>query len=98
MEGIVSDIVSGVILFTVVGVSGYVVNFFRTKKKGIIDNSKRIYGLEDDIGDIKRVLVMVAKRLDKGNKLAHPNIDSAFEELVKDLLTDEILGTNKCPV
>lgn len=76
-------IVPALILLIVSGVGGYVANFFRTKKAEILNNS-------GDIIDIKRVLVMLAKKMDRGNKRLHPDVESNFEELVKDLLTDDI--------
>ena len=77
------EVISGLILLAVIAVGGYVVNFFRVKKEEILSNS-------GDIASIKRILVMQAKRLDRGNKFAHPEMSSNFEELVKDLLTDDI--------
>lgn len=77
------EFIAGLILLIVAGVGAYIVNFIKIKKAEIFENSK-------DISSIKRALVMTAKRLDRGNKHAHPEMNSNFEELVKDLLTDDI--------
>jgi hypothetical protein len=33
--------------------------------------------------------------MDRGNRKLHPDVDSDFEDLVKDLLTTEILSKNE---
>ena len=94
----INEVVAGVILLGIASAGGYLFNFIRMKKLEITTALTENEALKDDIHNIKRVLVMVAKRLDKGSKKYHADPDSAYEELVKDLLTDEILGTNKTAI
>lgn len=84
MEGeLLTTIIPLFIIVVTTGVGAYVFNYFRHRKAEIASNTV-------DIDKIKRILVMQAKRLDRGNKFAHPEMNSNFEELVKDLLTDDI--------
>lgn len=91
-------IINGLILLVVSGVGGYVINYFRTRKKTVDRNTENIAELKDEVIDIKRVLVMVAKRLDKGSKKYHNDLDADYEELVKDILIDEILSDKKTAI
>ena len=81
---IVAEIVSVLILITTTGVGAYVTNFFRSKKKEVEENTK-------DIDCIKRSIVMMAKRVDRGTVRSHPGVESNIEDLVRDLLTDDIV-------
>ncbi len=84
MEGEILIILIPALIFLITSAVGaYVFNYFRHRKREITSNTK-------DLDKIKRILVMQAKRLDRGNKYAHPEMNSNFEELVKDLLTDDI--------
>lgn len=98
MEGLL-DIAVTVGLFIVAAVGGYVVRYFRNRKGEISLNSEEIEMIKDDIIDIKRVLVMLAKKIDRTVERYHDNNDSAYEELVKDLLTDDITTSRgNCPI
>jgi hypothetical protein len=79
-----NEVIAGLILLTVVSVGGYVANFFRIKKAKISNNSS-------DIQCIKRALIMMAKKIDRGTEKSHPGIDSNIEDLVRDLLKEDIL-------
>lgn len=94
------DIITGAMLFIVSGLSAYAFKFFKDRKKMIADNEKEIDKIIDDIERIERqckkdaahlrkAIVILAKRLDKKTKEAHPDIDTAFEEVTRDILTDE---------
>jgi len=82
--GPMSEIIAGMVLLTVTVVGGYVVNFFRLKKAEILDNS-------GDIQCIKRAIIMMAKRIDRGTEKSHPDVDSHLEDLVRDVLKEDIL-------
>jgi len=87
----IGEIAIGVALLVISSLSAYIFRYFKHKKRAIYRNKERIDEIEDEIKNIKRVLVILAKNLDKGSKKYHNDIDSGFEELIKDLLTDEIL-------
>ena len=77
----------------------FISNWFRIRTKKIRANTVDIDKIREDVIQIKRLLVMQAKRLDKGRAKYHNEDDSAYEELVKDLLTTEILRSRgSCPV
>ena len=38
---------------------------------------------------MRKTIVILSKRLDKKNKEIHRDIDTAFEEVTKDILTDD---------
>jgi len=82
------EIVTGVILLVVSTVGAYIFNYFKHKKQAIHRNKEDIDVIEDDIKKIKKVLVLVGKKLDKGSKKFHNDVESDFEELVRDLLRD----------
>jgi small neutral amino acid transporter SnatA (MarC family) len=84
MEGPFAEIISGIILIVVMAVGGYVVNFFRIKKSEILNNS-------GDIQCIKRAIIMMSKKIDRGTQKSHPGQDSNIEDLVRDLLKEDIL-------
>jgi hypothetical protein len=92
------EFIAGAMLLVVSGVGAYVLNYFRIKKQEILNNSQDIAELQDQVTLLKRVFIMVAKRLDKGSRTYHDDYNTAYEELVKDLLTDELLGGNKSAV
>jgi|APSaa5957512535_1039671.scaffolds.fasta_scaffold41205_3 hypothetical protein len=99
MVEFLGEIVAGAVLLVVSTLGAYIFNFFKQRKKTINDNSKEIAVLRDDIFALKRVMVIVAKRLDNGSRKYHDDLDSEYEELVKDLLTHEILRSdNRCPI
>jgi hypothetical protein len=77
----------------------YIANWFRVRTKKVRLNTEDIDKIREDVKQIKRLLVMQAKRLDKGSAKYHNDDDSAYEELVKDLLTTEILRSRgSCPI
>ena len=82
-----------VTLMIVSGISAYVLNFFKSKKNEISDNTKYIASLHRDIQQIKRLLLIMAKLSDKEVDRLHPGTETNFEELVKDLLAKDALGT-----
>lgn len=99
MDGPLLEILAAVGLFVISIVGGYVVRYFRNRKGEVSDNAVDIDKLKDDVRDIKRLLVMLGKRLDKGSAKYHDDDDTAYEELVKDLLTTEILHSRgSCPI
>lgn len=99
MEGPLLEILIGITLIIISSVGGYVFNYFRLRKKEISKNTQNIDKIKDELKDVKRVLVMLAKRLDKGSAKYHNDNDTDYEELVKDLLTDEILhGGSRCAI
>jgi len=93
-----ADLIIPLILIIVSGVGAYSVAYIRVKRKEIVDKALSMDSIKDDIKMLERTLVMVAKRLDKGSRKYHQDLDSAYEELVKDLLRDEPLGNGKTPV
>lgn len=54
---------------------------------------RKVHGLRSqcnkDSARIRKAIVILSKRLDKKSKEYHPDIDTAFEEITKDILTDE---------
>tara|TARA_R110002051_G_scaffold318429_2_gene400766 strand:- start:1555 stop:1842 length:288 start_codon:yes stop_codon:yes gene_type:complete len=82
-----------VTLMIVSGISAYVLNFFKSKKNEISDNTKYIASLHRDIQQIKRLLLIMAKLSDKEVDRLHPGTETNFEELVKDLLDKDVLGS-----
>jgi len=91
MVEFLGEIIAGSVLLVVSSIGAYIFNYFKQKKKTIYDNKAEIDELKDEICNIKRVLVILSKRLDKGSKKYHNDVDSDFEDLVIDLLTSEIL-------
>lgn len=101
MEGVIGDIAVGIGLFIVSGVSAYILNYFKNKKKAIQDNEKRIDELSDKIDDLHRkcrydsmrlrkAIIILSKRLDSSSEKLHPKAGkTAFEEVTRDILTDE---------
>ena len=83
---LIGEVVGGSILFAISGISIYILNYFRRKKEAIASNEDDIEKLELEIIRIRRLLLMIAKRMDRGNRKLHPDVDSDFEDLVKDLL------------
>ena len=92
---LIGEVVGGSILFAISGISIYILNYFRRKKEAIASNEDDIEKLELEIIRIRRLLLMIAKRMDRGKRKLHPDVDSDFEDLVKDLLTTEILSKNE---
>ena len=93
-----ADLIIPLILIIVSGVGAYSVAYIRAKRKELVDRILSMDDMDDQIKMLKRTLVMIAKRLDKGSKKFHQDLDSAYEELVKDLLRDEPIGNGKRPV
>jgi hypothetical protein len=96
----IGDIIAGAILFVITGVSAYILNYFRGRKQEIINNQSEIDKISDKLDDLDRkcktdslrlrkAVVILSKRLDKKNKEAHPDMDTAFEEITKDILTED---------
>jgi predicted RNase H-related nuclease YkuK (DUF458 family) len=96
----IGDIIAGAILFIVTGLSAYIFKYFKDKKKEIEKNQLDIEKLCDKVEELNRrckydaalmrkAIVILSKRLDKKNKEIHPDIDTAFEEVTKDILTDD---------
>jgi len=94
------EVIAGAILFIVSGISAYMYKFFKDRKKMMSDNEEAIEALNDKVDELNRrckydalrmrkAIVILSKRLDKKNKEIHPDIDTAFEEVTKDILTDD---------
>ncbi len=99
MEGPILEILVTIGLFIVAAVGGYVIRYFRNRGISISNNNKDIAKLKDDMIDIKRVLVMLAKKIDRTVEKYHDDYNAAYEELVKDLLTDDITTSRgSCPI
>tara|TARA_R110002167_G_scaffold100958_3_gene263297 strand:- start:1428 stop:1715 length:288 start_codon:yes stop_codon:yes gene_type:complete len=81
-----------VILMVVTGISAYVLNFFKSKKNEISENQINILKINSEIKQIKRLMLIVAKITDRDMEKLHPDIQPNFEELVKDLLSRDVLG------
>tara|TARA_R110000824_G_scaffold2071_4_gene9937 strand:- start:159 stop:446 length:288 start_codon:yes stop_codon:yes gene_type:complete len=81
-----------VILMVVTGISAYVLNFFKSKKNEISENKINILKINSEIKQIKRLMLIVAKITDRDMEKLHPDIQPNFEELVKDLLSRDVLG------
>ena len=93
-----AELIIPIVLIVMSGVGAYIVAYIRARRKEVIDNVLSMDDIRDQIKMLKRTLVMVGKKLDKGSKKYHQDLDSAYEELVKDLLRDEPLGNGKTPV
>lgn len=101
MEEILGEVTAGIGLFIVSGVSAYILNYFKNKKKAIQDNEKRIDELSDKIDDLHRkcrhdsmrlrkAIIILSKRLDSSSEKLHPKAGkTAFEEVTRDILTDD---------
>jgi|14_taG_2_1085336.scaffolds.fasta_scaffold00025_53 uncharacterized Fe-S cluster-containing radical SAM superfamily protein len=101
MEGVIGDIAAGIGLFVVSGVSAYILNYFKNKKKAIQDNEKRIDELNDRLEEIDRkcrhdsmrvrkAIIILSKRLDSSSEKLHPKAGkTAFEEITRDILTED---------
>ena len=92
-----TSLITGLVLLVVSSFGGYTLNYFRLRKKDIDKNTERITELENELDSVKRVLVILATRLDKDRKQFHGSSDD-YEELVKDILTTEILGMRKSAI
>ena len=86
------EVIGGSILLAISGISAFIINYINKKKKAIKTNEEDIDALELEIVRIRRLLLMMAKRMDRGNRKLHPDVDSDFADLVKDLLTTDILS------
>ncbi len=101
MEGVIGDIAVGIGLFIVSGVSAYILNYFKNKKKAIQVNEKSIDELSDKVYDLHRkcrhdsmrlrkAIIILSKRLDSSSEKLHPKAGkTAFEEITRDILTDD---------
>lgn len=90
-----AELIIPLVLIIASGVGAYAIAYIRVKRKELITNILSMDEVQDQIKMLKRTLVMVAKRLDKGSRKYHQDLDSAYEELVKDLLRDEPIGNGK---
>lgn len=82
------EIVAGVALLLVSTIGAYIFNYFKHKKQKINKNQQDIDVIEADIKKIKKVLVILSKKLDKGSKKHHGDLESDFEDITRDLLRD----------
>ncbi len=101
MEGVIGDISAGIGLFVVTGVSAYILNYFKNKKKAIQENQDSIDKLNDRIEEIDRkcrhdsmrvrkAIIILSKRLDSSSEKLHPKAGkTAFEEITRDILTED---------
>ena len=101
MEGVIGDISAGIGLFVVTGVSAYILNYFKNKKKAIQENQDSIDKLNDRIEEIDRkcrydsmrvrkAIIILSKRLDSCSEKLHPKAGkTAFEEITRDILTED---------
>jgi len=94
------DVIAGAVLFIVSGLAAYTFKFFKDRKAMIVENEEEIDKINDKLDTIDRqcrsesrrlrkAVVILSKRLDKKSQEAHPKIDTAFEEITRDILTDD---------
>ena len=98
---ILGDVAAGAVLFIVSGVSAYILNYFKNKKKAIQKNQDSIDELMDKIDEIDRkcrydsmrvrkAIIILSKRLDSSSEKLHPKAGkTAFEEITRDILTED---------
>lgn len=98
---ILGDVAAGAVLFIVSGVSAYILNYFKNKKKAIQKNQDSIDKLMDKIDEIDRkcrydsmrvrkAIIILSKRLDSSSEKLHPKAGkTAFEEITRDILTED---------
>mgnify|MGYP003121409671 CR=1 FL=1 len=101
MEEIIVEVTAGIALFIVSGVSAYVLNYFKNKKKSIEENQNSIdqlkYRLEEidrkcryDSMRVRKAIIILSKRLDSSSEKLHPKAGkTAFEEITRDILTED---------
>ena len=101
MEEIIVEVAAGIALFIVSGVSAYVLNYFKNKKKSIEENQNSIdqlkYRLEEidrkcryDSMRVRKAIIILSKRLDSSSEKLHPKAGkTAFEEITRDILTED---------
>lgn len=101
MEEILGEVTAGIGLFIVSGVSAYILNYFKNKKKAIQENQKSIDDLSDKLEELHRkyryetlrlrkAIIILSKRLDSSSAKLHPKAGkTSFEEVTRDLLTDD---------
>lgn len=93
------QIIGGIILMVVSGVGGYIINEFRIRTKQIKINKGRIIDLQNEVEQLKRILISVAKKIDRQTKRAHPEADVDIEDIVRDFLTEEFdTDRGKCAI
>lgn len=101
MEELLGEVTAGIGLFIVSGVSAYILNYFKNKKKAIQKNQDSIDELSDRIDEIDRkcrydsmrirkAIIILSKRLDSSSEKLHPRAGkTAFEEITRDILTED---------
>jgi hypothetical protein len=101
MQEILGEVTAGITLFIVTGVSAYIINYFKNKKKSIQENQDSIDKLNDRIEEIDRkcrydsmrirkAIIILSKRLDSSSEKLHPKAGkTAFEEITRDILTED---------
>lgn len=101
MQDILGEVTAGITLFIVTGVSAYIINYFKNKKKAIQENQDSIDELKDKIDEIDRkcrydsmrvrkAIIILSKRLDSSSEKLHPKAGkTAFEEITRDILTED---------
>lgn len=95
----IEQVAYGFIILISSGLGGYILNYFRIKKLAISKNRVDIEGIKEDIEILKKILIIIAKKIDKGTKKAHPELDTDITELVKDILSDDYdSNTHKTPI
>jgi|APSaa5957512535_1039671.scaffolds.fasta_scaffold00133_45 hypothetical protein len=86
--GVLTCVISGIVLLITVSTSGYVVNYFRLKKQEIKDNADDILNLKQSILIIRKALLIITKAIDRQTEKAHGE-DPELADLTRELLRQE---------